>query len=89
MARPAFQSGSLNMYTTVFPSGDSCGSTTRGSVAMSIRDIGRRTSPALPGAACAGPGPAAPAIGDDTAARATAKPAAETDSRHADCDDLM
>jgi hypothetical protein len=56
---------------------------------MSTRDIGLRTSPDLPGTLCAVPGRPAPAIGDDTAARATAKPAAETDSRHADCDDVM
>ena len=55
MARPAFQSGWLSMYTTVFPSGDSCGSMTRGSAAMSTRDIGLRGSFGFPDSVCASP----------------------------------
>ena len=89
MGRPAFQSGWLSMYTTVLPSGDSCGSTTRGSAAMSTRDIGLRVSPALSGAVCAAPGHPAPASRGDATGTASVRPAAQTASRNADCDDLM
>jgi hypothetical protein len=56
---------------------------------MSTRDIGLRASPALAGGVCAAPGRPAPAIGGDTMGTASVRPAAQTASRNADCDDLM